>query len=98
MFGLNKIKEAQKKAEEFKSSLSSKSFEGESLNGMVKAVCSGSKELQSIAINESIYKIREQNEVEEMIVEAVNEALAKADSEAKQQMSELLPNIPGLNL
>ncbi|MFY0645065.1 MAG: YbaB/EbfC family nucleoid-associated protein [Bacteroidia bacterium] len=95
---MNKIKEAQKKAEEFKNSLASMSFEGESLNGMVKAVCNGNKEFSAINVNESIYKIREQAEVEQMIVEAVNEAISKADIEARTQMSSILPNIPGLNL
>ena len=98
MFGLNKIKDAQKKAEEFKSALASKLFEGESLNGMVKAICNGSKEFTDLSINESIYKIREQKEVQGMILEAVNEAIHKADLEAKQQMSKILPNMPGLNL
>ena len=98
MFGINKIKEAQKKAEEFKSNLASLSFEGESLNGMVKAVCNGNKEFSSIRINESIFKIREQSEVEQMVLEAVNEAISKADYEARQQMSSIMPNIPGLNL
>lgn len=97
MFGLNKIKEAQRKAEEFKASLSSLIFEGESLNGMVKATCTGAKEFKSINVNESVFKIREQSEVEEMIVEAVNEAMFKADLEAKNKMSDILPNIPGLN-
>lgn len=98
MFGLNKIKEAQKKAEELKNSLNSMEFEGESMNGMVKAYCNGSKEFSNIFINESVYRVRELNEVQDMIKEAVNEAIYKADLAAKDKMSDILPNIPGLNL
>lgn len=98
MFGLNKIKEAQKKAEELKSSLNDMQFEGESLNGMVKAYCNGTKEFSAIRINESIYNLRGQAEIEKMVLEAVNEAIYKADLAAKSKMSDLLPNIPGLNL
>ncbi len=97
MFGLNKIKEAQKKAEELQSTLKSMSFEGESLNGMVKAVCTGAKNFSSIKINESVFKIREQKDIEQMIVEAINEAISKADIAAKHKMSDILPSIPGLN-
>lgn len=98
MFGLNKIKEAQKKAEELKNSLHSMEFEGESLNGMVKAYCNGSKEFSKVVINESVYRVRELQDVEGMITEAVNEAIYKADLAAKDKMSDILPNIPGLNL
>ena len=96
MFGLNKIKEAQKKAEDLKLLLSEMNFEGESLNGMVKAVCSGSKNFYSIKINESVFKIREQADIEQMIVEAINEAITKAEITAKQKMTSILPTIPGL--
>lgn len=98
MFGLNKIKEAQKKAEELKNSLNSMEFEGESMNGMVKAHCNGAKQFTNIVINESVYRVRELDEVQDMIKEAVNEAIYKADMAAKDKMSDILPNIPGLNL
>ena len=80
----------QRKAEEFKASLATMIFEGESLNGMVKATCNGAKEFKDISVNESVFKIREQAEVESMIVEAVNEAMYKADLEAKNKMSDIL--------
>ena len=96
MFGLNKIKEAQKKAEEMKSTLAQMQFEGESLNGMAKAICNGSKEVSHISINESIFKIRPKEEVEQMVIEAINEALSKADVAVKEKMTDILPPIPGL--
>ena len=98
MFGLNKIKEAQKKAEEMQSELAQMEFTGESLNGMAKVTVNGQREVQSLHINESAFKVRPQQEVETMIVQAVNEALRHVDQAQKEILSKSLPNIPGLNL
>ncbi|MBR9861213.1 YbaB/EbfC family nucleoid-associated protein [bacterium] len=98
MFGFNKIKEAQKKAEEMREVLAAMEFEGESMNGMTKVTCNGAREILSIKVNESAYKVRPQEEVEHMIVQATNDALRMAEQANQEKLREIMPNIPGLNL
>lgn len=96
MFGMNKLKEAQKRAEEIKSELAAMEFEGESMNGMAKATCNGNREFVSIKINESAFKVRPQEDVEKMVVQAVNDALQLAERANTEKLREVIPNIPGL--
>lgn len=96
MFGLNKIKEARQKAEEVKAKLASMSFKGESLNGMVTIECTGEKQFHSLEINDSIFKIRPREDVQKMILEAISEASGYADAAIREEMSAVMPNIPGL--
>ena len=98
MFGLNKIKEARQKAEEVKNKLSGMNFKGESLNGMVTIECTGDKRFHSLEINDSIFKIRPREDVQKMVIEAIAEASGMADRAIREEMSEVLPNIPGMNV
>jgi DNA-binding YbaB/EbfC family protein len=98
MLGLGKLKEAKEKAQQMKAKLASMSFEGEAASGLVKATCNGEKVFSSIDINDSIFKVRSREEVQGLILEAVNNAQLKADATIKQEMSAIMPNIPGLGL
>lgn len=97
MFGNNKIKEAKQKAEELKSKLAQLDFEGESMNGMVTIKCNGEKKFHSLEINDAIFKVRPREDVQQMILQAIDEAQNKADYAIQQEMSSILPNIPGLS-
>jgi DNA-binding protein YbaB len=79
MFGLNKIKGARRRAEDTLTKLLEMQFEGESLNGLVKASFTGNKKFTSINISEAVIRVRPREEVELMIVQAVNEALSKVE-------------------
>ena len=96
MFGLNKLKEAKEKAQEIKTRLDNTQVEGKSSNGEVNVVCNGNRKVLSISINESIFKIRDQKEVEALVVEATNQALQQAEQLAEAEMRAIMPNIPGL--
>ncbi len=98
MFGLNKIKEAKEKAEEMKIKLAGMDFNGESANGMVTIKCTGNKRFHSLEINDSIFKIRSREEVQNMVLEAIERASYNADVVIKEEMAAIMPNIPGLNL
>jgi DNA-binding YbaB/EbfC family protein len=96
MFGLNKIKEAKQKAEEVKVKLAALNFKGESLNGMVTIQCTGEKSFHSLEINDSVFKIRPREDVQQMVLEAIKEAQGLADFAIRKEMAEVMPNIPGL--
>lgn len=96
MFGLNKLKEAKEKAVQMKAALSQLDFEGKSQNDMVSIKCTGDKRFHSLEINDSIFKIRSREEVQNMIIEAIDQAQTKADMKIKDEMSKIMPDIPGM--
>lgn len=96
MFGLGKITEAKKKAEELKEKLALMDFEGKSYNDKVSIKCSGDKRFHSLEIDDSIFKIRSREEVQEMVLEAIDRASMQADRHIKEEMGKIMPNIPGM--
>ena len=96
MFGLGKITEAKKKAEELKVKLASMDFEGKSYNDKVSIMCTGDKRFHSLDIDDSIFKIRSREEVQSMIIEAIDRAGMQADAVVKEEMAKIMPNIPGM--
>ena len=98
MLGLGKLKEAKQKAEELKAKLAGMDFEGKSYNDKVSIKCSGDKRFHSLEIDDSIFKIRSREEVQDMILEAIGRAQMTADAHIKEEMSAIMPNIPGMGL
>lgn len=98
MLGLGKFKDAREKAEALKGKLAAMDFEGKSYNEKVSIKCSGDKRFHSLEIDDSIFKIRSREEVQEMILEAIDRANMAADRVIKEEMSAIMPNIPGMNL
>ena len=72
-------------------------FTGSSTNGMVTIQCTGDKRFHSLDINDSIFKIRSREEVQTMILEAIERASYQADETVRKEMVAIMPNIPGLN-
>ena len=96
MFGLEKFTEAKKKAEELKAKLAAMDFEGKSYNDKVSIKCSGDKRFHSLEIDDGIFKIRTKEEVQTMVLEAIDRANMLADAHIKQEMSMIMPSIPGM--
>lgn len=98
MLGLGKLKEAKEKAEALKLKLAGMDFEGKSYNEKVRITCTGDKRFHSLEIDDSIFKIRSREEVQQMILEAIDRAQIEADRVVQKEMSAIMPNIPGLGL
>ncbi len=96
MFGLGKLKEAKEKAGAMKAKLASMDFEGKSYNEKVSIKCTGDKRFHSLEIDDSIFKIRSREEVQQMILEAIDRASMEADAVIKKEMAAIMPNIPGM--
>ena len=88
--------EAKAKAEEMKKRLETVMVTGESYQGEVKVTANGNRKITDILINESILRVREKQEIEQMILTAVNNALEQADQVMAAEMKAIMPNIPGL--
>ncbi|QQR95344.1 MAG: YbaB/EbfC family nucleoid-associated protein [Bacteroidota bacterium] len=84
MFG--KLAEAQKKMQEIKDRLETIIVTGESEQGKVIAEANGNNRIRSITINESLFKVGDKNEVEELITVAVNRALEASEKLMQGEM------------
>jgi DNA-binding YbaB/EbfC family protein len=95
MFG--KLAEAQKKMQEVKSRLESITVTGEAENGKVIVEATGNNRIKSIKINDSLFKIGDREEVEELITVASNRALDAAEKIMQTEMAaaskDLLPGM-----
>ncbi len=103
MFGdlsgmMDKLKEAQQNVEETKKRLDTVMVSGEAGNGKVKVTVTGNRKVKDISIDESLLEDKE--EVEDYLIIALNDALAKAnsinDAELASAAKDGMPNIPGM--
>ena len=97
------VQQAQQQAEQMKqkmaAELANKTVEGSTGGGMVKVTASGTGELRTLAIDESLYAPGEKDMLEDLIVAAVNVALKKAkelQDEAQQgEMQNMMGGMMG---
>jgi nucleoid-associated protein EbfC len=101
MFGdmMGKLHEMKQKMEESKKKLDALIVEGEAGNGSIKIRANGNRIIKSIVIKEELLK-GEKEELEELLVVAMNRTLENADKVNEAEMSGtakgMLPNFPGL--
>ncbi len=98
MFGLDKLKDFKKNAEEAKQRLESITVEGVAGSDLVKVTCTASKRIVSVDISESVLRTALKPDVDKLVLEAVADALAQADRFTESEMKDIMPNIPGLGL
>lgn len=98
MFGLDKLKDFKKNAEEAKQRLDSITVEGVAGSDLVKVVCTASKKIVSVDISESVLRTALKPDVDKLVMEAINDAMIQADRVAESEMKNIMPNIPGLGL
>ena len=99
---MGKLGEVQNRVKEIKNSLSSIVLEESELDGTVIVEITADRNIRKIKTSPEFYDKYSVEEREDILVEAVNNAVAKADARAKEEMKKgmegVLPNIPGLDL
>ncbi|HJH62485.1 MAG TPA: YbaB/EbfC family nucleoid-associated protein [Firmicutes bacterium] len=94
----NMLRQAQKMQQDMlkaQEELEGKRYEASAGGGVVSAVVSGKKELDSVTIDPAAVDPEDVEMLQDLIVAAVNEAMRKAAEDAASQMSRLTG---GLNL
>ncbi|MDD5658533.1 MAG: YbaB/EbfC family nucleoid-associated protein [Actinomycetota bacterium] len=88
----------QKKLEATQEELKNMVFEASSGGGAVKAKVNGEQELLEVKINKKTIDVNDIEMLEDMVMVAINDALAQAKNEYKNKMSSFTGgmNIPGL--
>jgi len=98
----NMMKQAQKlqqKMAKLQEELAGATVETSAGGGMVKVVANGKQQIVSIRIEKEVVDPEDVEMLQDLVLAAVNDALAKSQEMVSQEMGKLMPagmNIPGL--
>ncbi|MEE1946581.1 YbaB/EbfC family nucleoid-associated protein [Pedobacter sp. KR3-3] len=82
----DKLMAAQQKADEIKKRLDTISVFGEVEGGAIRVTATANKAVTAITIEEDFYKQADKEELEELLLTAVNKALQQADQVSAVEM------------
>ena len=91
------LKQAQKMQDDMQKAqdeLEKEVVEGTAGGGMVKVTASGKKKLLSIKIDPSVVDADEVEDLEDLILVAVNQAIDNADALSSDEMNKVMPKLP----
>jgi len=91
----DKLLNAQQKADEVKKRLDNISVSGVAENGKVSVVASANKEIREITIEPEFFKQADKEELEELILVAINKALAQAENVSQSEMQAVSQDLLG---
>ncbi len=98
---MKQAQELQGKVAALQEELAAAEIEGSAGGGMVKAVSDGRHRLKRLTIDPALTAPGEREVLEDLICAAVNDARAKAEERARQEMAKLTGGLglpPGLSL
>lgn len=91
----DKLMAAQQKAEEIKKRLDTISVYGEVEGGAIKVTATANKAITAIDIDEDFYRQADKEEIEELLLTAVNKALAQAEQVSATEMQSATKDMLG---
>jgi len=100
----NLLKQAQQfqaKMAKLQEELGERTVEASSGGGMVTVVANGKQEILSVSIDPEVIDPQDREMLQDLVMAAVNDALAKAKNMVQEEMGKLthglnIPNLPGL--
>ena len=97
MFGdlFSKLQEAQQKMQEGKQKLGDVIIEGEAGNGAVKVSVTGTREIKTIAIDSQLMTADRKEELEDLLITALNRALKNAEQAWDDEMKDVAGGMLG---
>lgn len=91
----DKIMEAQTKAGEVKQRLDAIIVTGTAEGGKITVNANGNKVIQSIQIDEDFFKQADKEEIEELLLIAINKALEQAENVSQSEMAAMTQQMFG---
>ena len=91
----SKLQEAQQKMEERKQKLGDIVVDGEAGNGMVKVSVTGNREIKTISIDNQLLAPDKKEELEDLLVTALNRALKNAEQVWEEEMKDVAGGMLG---
>lgn len=97
---LKQVQKMQAEMKRVQEELANLTISEEAGGGIIKATANGNKELISIEIDPQVIKVEEKEILEDLVVAAVNKALASANKLAEDEMAKVTKGMipPGLNI
>jgi DNA-binding YbaB/EbfC family protein len=83
---LDKLMAAQNKAAEIKARLDTVAVYGEVEGGAIRVTSNGNKTITAVDIDEAFYQQNDKEALEELLLTAINKALAQADQVSATEM------------
>jgi DNA-binding YbaB/EbfC family protein len=83
----DKLMEAQQKAGEIKKRLDAVSVTGSAEGGKITVQANGNKVVQSVTIDDAFLKEVDKEELEELLVIAINKAMEQAENVSQNEMA-----------
>lgn len=83
----DKILEAQQKAGDVKKRLDAISVTGTAEGGKISVTCNGNKICSAIEIDADFFKAADKDELEELLLVAINKAMEQADNVSQSEMA-----------
>ncbi len=91
----DKLLEAQQKAEEIKRRLDTISVSAEVEGGKIKVISTANKRITNISVDPEFLKSCDQEELEELLVTAVNKVLEQAENVSQTEMQAVTRDMMG---
>ena len=92
---LDKLMEAQQKAGEAKKRLDAITVSGSVEDGKITVTANANKVIQSVNIDAEFLKDADKEELEELLVTAINKAIAQADNVSQSEMAAITQSMLG---
>jgi len=83
----DKLMQAQQKAGEVKQRLDAITVSGTAEGGKITVNANGNKVIQSVTIDDAFFKDADKEELEELLVIAINKAMEQADNVSQSEMA-----------
>src|SRR5271168_4368604 len=90
---LSQFRQVQEKLEK---QIGEISVEASAGGGMVTVKMNGQKQLTQVHIEPDVFKSKDQEMLQELVLAAVNEATRRVDDELSKQMKDLTGSVPGI--
>src|SRR5579863_322120 len=90
---LSQFRQVQERLEKQIGEISVESSTG---GGMVSVKMNGQKQLTSIRIEPDVFKSKDQEMLQDLVLAAVNDAARRVDEELARQMKDLTGTLPGM--
>lgn len=92
---MKQVQKMQKDMEKAQSELNEKEFTGASTNELVTATFTGDRKMKDISIKEDVVDPEDIDMLQDLVIMAVNDALAKVDKESEATMGKYTKGLPG---
>lgn len=90
------MKQAQKMQEQLQKQMEATVVEASAGGGMVSVKMNGQKQLTEVRIEPEIFKSKDQEMLQELLLAAVNDATRRVDEELSKQVKDITGGLPGI--